>query len=137
MMKLKIGDKELSIQFAYKPTLKERVISKIVKIANITAEDGETDIEKVEDLLLYLPEVLLVGLQMHHEEYRYNYDTKNGKEEQLDKTFNLIDEYSVQEDSSLIQLFNDLQEEMQKNSFLAKLFQEEQKKAQTTKKVKN
>lgn len=125
MMTLKIGKKELKIKFGYKPTLKERVISKIVKIGNIDGENG-TDLEKVEDLLLYLPEILLVGLQVNHKEYRYDYDTKEGKNEQLDKAFDLIDEYTSN-GGDLMQLFIDMQEEMQKDSFLASLFQKEQK----------
>lgn len=125
MMTLKIGEKELKIKFGYKPTLKERVISKIVKISNVNSDSG-VDLEKVEDLLLYLPEILLVGLQVCHEEYRYNYDTKQGKEEQLDRAFDLVDEYATN-GGDLMQLFSDLQEEMQTDSFLASLFQKEQK----------
>ena len=124
-MTLKIGEKELKIKFGYKPTLKERVISKIVKISNVNSEGG-VDLEKVEDLLLYLPEILLVGLQVYHEEYRYNYDTKEGKQEQIDKAFDLIDEYASNK-GDLMKLFNDIQEEMQTDSFLASLFQKEQK----------
>jgi len=124
-MTLKVGEKELKIKFGYKPTLKERVISKIVKISNVNS-DGEVDLEKIEDLLLYLPEILLVGLQVYHEEYRYNYDTKQGKEEQLDKAFDLIDEYASN-GGDLMSLFDDFQTEMQTDSFLASLFQKEQK----------
>ncbi len=125
MMTLKVGEKELKIKFGYKPTLKERVISKIVKVSNVNSENG-VDLEKVEDLLLYLPEILLVGIQIYHEEYRYNYDTKEGKQEQLDKAFDLIDEYASN-GGDLMQLFNDIQEEMQTDSFLVSLFQKEQK----------
>ena len=118
-MKLIVGEKLYNIKFGYKPTLKERVISKIVKLADINDENGDVDFEKIEDLLLYLPEILLVGLQVHHEEYRYDYDTKEGKQEQLDKVFDIIEEYSSQENADLTKLFNDLQ----------KMFQAEQKKA--------
>lgn len=125
-MTLKVGEKELKIKFGYKATLKERVISKIVKIGNVN-NDGGVDLEKVEDLLLYLPEILLVGLQVYHEEYRYDYDAKEGKKEKLDKAFDLIDEYATN-GGDLMQLFNDIQEEMQTDSFLASLFRKEQKK---------
>lgn len=125
MMTLNVGEKELKIKFGYKPTLKERVISKIVKVSNVDG-GGEVDLEKVEDLLLYLPEILLVGLQVYHEEYRYNYDTKEGKQEQLDKAFDLVEEYASNK-GDLMKLFNDMQEEMKTDSFLASLFQKEQK----------
>lgn len=125
MMTLKIGEKELKIKFGYKPTLKERVISKMVKFSNI-GKDGDTDLRAMEDLLLYIPEILLVGLQVNHEEYRYDYDTKEGKQEQLDKVFDLVDEYATN-GGDLVALFNDIQEEMQTDSFLSSLFQQEKK----------
>lgn len=141
-MKLNIGDKEFSIKFGYKPTLKERLISRIVKMSNANSkkeneneEENENSAEKMEqleDLLLFLPEILLIGLQVHHEEYRYDYDTKEGKEEQLEKAFDLIDEYSTSENADLMKLFNDFQEEMNSDSFLSRLFQkaEEAEKAE-------
>lgn len=141
-MKLNIGDKEFSIKFGYKPTLKERLISRIVKMSNANGkkeneneEENENSTEKMEqleDLLLFLPEILLIGLQVHHPEYRYDYDTKEGKEEQLEKAFDLIDEYSTSENADLMKLFNDFQEEMNSDSFLSRLFQkaEEAEKAE-------
>ena len=127
-MKLKIGEKEYSIKFAYKPTLKERIISKVVKASNTTGADGNTDMEKIEDLLLFLPELLLVGLQVHHKDFRYNYDTKEGKEEQLDKTFSLVEQYMDGEDADIMMFFKQLNEALLQDSFLRNLFQKEQKK---------
>lgn len=126
-MKLKIGEKELNIKFGYKPTLKERLVSRIVRMSRTDGEDEIENMEKIEDLLLFLPEILLIGLQVHHEDFRYNYDTKEEKEEQLNKAFDLIDEYSTQDGADLMQLFNDLQAEMKNDSFLASLFQKEEK----------
>lgn len=126
-MKLKIGEKELNIKFGYKPTLKERIISKVVKMSNATGEDGETDMEKIEDLLLFLPELLLVGMQVHYKDYRYNYDTKEGKEEQLEKTFALVEEYMESENADIMDFFNKMQEALLEDSFLASLFRKEQK----------
>lgn len=138
-MKLKIGEKELNIKFGYKPTLKERLISRIVKLTDEDNEGKEKDTADVmvgiEDILLFLPEILLIGLQVHHEEYRYDYDTKEGKEEQLSKVFDLIDEYSMEKDADLMKLFEDLQNEMQNDSFLAGLFRKEQKAEQAEKAV--
>lgn len=125
-MKLKIGEKEYSIKFAYKPTLKERLISRIVKTSRTDGADEIENMEKIEDLLLFLPEILLVGLQVHHEDFRYDYDTKEGKEEQLNKAFGLIDKYSTQDGADLMQLFNDFQTEMKNDSFLASLFRKEE-----------
>lgn len=129
-MKLNIGKKELNIKFGYKPTLKERVISKVAKMGNVQNEDGSTNLEKVEDLLLYLPELLLIGMQVHHEDYRYDYDTGKGKEEQLEKAFALVEEYMNSEDADTLYLFNTLQEALTEDSFLASLFRKEQKAAE-------
>lgn len=128
-MKLKIGENEYSIKFGYKPTLKERLVSRIVRAARTSSEDEIENMERIEDLLLFLPEILLVGLQVHHKDFRYDYDTKDGKEEQLEKAFNLIDEYASSEGADLMKLFNDLQDAMKEDSFLASLFQKEEKAA--------
>lgn len=126
-MKLKIGEKELNIKFGYKPTLKEHIISKVVKMSGVSNENGDTDMEKVEDMLLFLPELLLVGMQVHHEEYRYNYDTGEGKEEQLEKAFALVEEYMESEDADIMEFFNKMQKALTEDSFLSSLFHKEQK----------
>lgn len=129
-MKLKIGENEYSIKFAYKPTLKEHIVSKFVKHTNITNENGEVNLEKMEKLLLFLPEVVLVGLQAHHPEFKYNCDTGEGREEKLDKVFALVEEYMNGEEADAMSLFNQLQEALVQDSFLRSLFQKEQKKAE-------
>ncbi len=122
-MIIKIKGKEYKIKFGYKPTLKERIISKVVRFANIT---NENDLEKVEDLLLFLPELILVGLQVNHEDFRYNIDTGEGKEKQLEKSFNLIEEYLEEDNADILDLFVRLQEALTEDSFLSALFQKEQ-----------
>lgn len=129
-MKLKIGENEYSIKFGYKPTLKERIISKVVKMSDTTGTDGDTDMEKIEDLLLFLPELLLVGLQVHHEDFRYDYDTKEGKENQLEKAFSLVEQYMDSKDADVMAFFGQLQEALLQDSFLKGMFQKEQKKAE-------
>lgn len=131
-MKLNIGEKEYKIKFGYKPTLKERIISKSTKMGKIAGEDGNVDLEKLEDFLLFLPELLLIGLQVHHEDFRYDYDTKEGKEEQLEKATVLVSEYMEADGADAMDLFNELQEALTQDSFLASLFRAEQKKAEKT-----
>lgn len=126
-MKLKIGEKEFNIKFGYKPTLKERIISKFVNFSNITDKDGNANLEKIEDLMLFLPELLLVGLQVHHKDFRYDYDSGEGKLEQLDKTFKLVEEYMDSEEADAMILFNQLQEVLLQDSFLKGLFRKEKK----------
>ena len=122
-MIIKIKNKEYKIKFGYKPTLKERIISKVVRFSNIT---NENDLEKIEDLLLFLPELILVGLQVNHEDFRYNIDTGEGKEEQLEKSFNLIEDYLEEDNADILDLFVRLQEALTEDSFLSALFQKEQ-----------
>ena len=122
-MIIKIKGKEYKIKFGYKPTLKERIISKVVRFSNIT---NENDLEKIEDLLLFLPELILVGLQVNHEDFRYNIDTGEGKEEQLEKSFNLIEDYLEEDNADILDLFVRLQEALTEDSFLSALFQKEQ-----------
>lgn len=123
---MNIAGKELNIKFGYKPTLKERIISRVLKMENIADEDGEVSYEKIEDLMLFLPELLLVGLQVHHKDFRYDYDTKEGKQKQLDKTLELVEKYMESEDADIMELFGKLEEALMQDSFLASLFRKEQ-----------
>lgn len=134
-MKLNIGNKELNIKFGYEPTLKERIISKTIKFSSTKGEDEAADVEKIEDLLLFLPELLLVGLQVYHKDFRYDYDTKDGKEEQLKKTFALVEEYMDSEGADVMKLFTDLQETLMQDGFLRSLFQREQKKIENVENI--
>ena len=128
-MTLKIGEKEFKISFGYEPTLKSRLLSRMAKMtAGMDNNDG--DLEKVEDMLLFIPDVLLVGLQKEHEEYRYNFDTKDDYEEKKNMVFSLVAEYLDDGEHDAIELFNQLQEEMTKNGFLKKMFENEMEKAQ-------
>lgn len=129
MMTLKVGEKELKITFGYEATLKSRLLSRMAKMSVILAEN-EGDLEKVEDMLLFIPEVVLVGLQKEHEEYRYNLDTKENYEEKKNMAFSLVAEYLDDGENDAIELFNALQEEMTRNGFLKKMFENEVVKAQ-------
>ena len=132
---MNIAGKELNIKFGYKPTLKERIISRVLKMENIADEDGDISYEKIEDLMLFLPELLLVGLQVHHKDFRYDYDTKEGKEKQLDKTLDLVEKYMESEDADIMEFFGKLQEALTEDSFLASLFRKEQEKVETVEKT--
>ena len=79
---------------------------------------------------MFLPEAVLVGLQVHYPEFKYNCDTGEGKEEQLDKAFALVEEYMDSEGADVMAFFNQIQEALLEDSFLRSLFQTEQKKAE-------
>ena len=128
-MKLKVGENEFKITFGYEATLKSRLLSRMAKMS-VTLAENEGDLEKVEDMLLFIPEVVLVGLQKEHEEYKYNLDTKENYEEKKNMAFSLVAEYLDNGENDAIELFNELQEEMTKNGFLKKMFENEVEKAQ-------
>lgn len=123
MLVLKIGEKELQVKYAYEATVRTGLLPKLVKKGN--NENGT--IEDVEELLLFLPEFLLVGLQkFHSDEYGFEYESGKGKDEQVKKMFSLIEDYlDSNEEEDAISLYTALSEEMLQNGFLKKLFQKE------------
>ena len=125
MTKIKFGDKEYQVQFGYIATAKSGIIGKLVKSEN--ALDGDNIEDSIGDFLLLIPELVLVGLQkFHRDEFGYNYDTGEGREEALEKAGDLVDSYFDSEDADIKKLMADLKGELMDNSFLSKMFQEEQ-----------
>ena len=125
---LKAGEKELKIKYGYEATLKTRILTKLSKMLESmkTTDEAEDSTSKAEDMLLFIPEFLLVGLQKHHsEEYGFDYKTEQGKEEALNKVYALLDDYFEDENNDITSLFNQLQNEMFENGFLAKMFRNE------------
>lgn len=135
MLKLKIGEKELNVKYGYEATLKTRLLSRMAAKEK-TKENG---MEMTEDLLLFLPDFLLIGLQKFHaDEYGFDYETGEGKDEQLAKMFSLIEDYlDSNEDADAITLYNALTKEMLQNGFLKSQFQKELEKAEVEKKQEN
>lgn len=136
MLKLKLDGKELNVKYGFEATLKTKLLSKMAKneVSGEGTDGGEMD--KIENLLLFLPELLLVGLQkFHKDEYCFDYANGKGKDEQIEKVFSLIEEYfDVNPEEDAITLYSALTEEMLQNGFLKSQFQEELKKATTQKK---
>lgn len=130
MFTLTIGKKKYKIKFAYEPVTKERLISRVVGMKRIEeAENEEERISALEDVLAFIPEVLLVGLQkFHYEEFGYDYETHEGKKEQLHKVYEMIDTYSESSESGIMELYQKMEEEMVSDSFLSRIFQMEESK---------
>lgn len=141
MLRLNVKEKEYNIKFGYTPTLKTRLISRVVE-KEMPAEDQEdgarkNELSRIEDMLLFLPEILLIGLQVNHkDDFGFNYDTGEGKEEKLEKAFEIADEYLNSEDAEMdaVELYQALEEEMLQNGFLRKTFQSEMEKKQKNQK---
>ena len=126
MKTIKIGEKEYKIQFGYIATAKSGIIRDLVNIERMIG-DGESAIESLDKILMFIPELMLVGLQkFHREEFGYNYDTKEGKDEAFEKVSQLVDDYFDGDDADFKGLFNSLEEELLHNGFLSSMFNEEQ-----------
>ena len=140
-MKVKLGNSEYSIKFGFKPTLKSHLIKDVSE--SVSEQDGS--LESVEKLLLEtLPKMLLVGLQVSHkDEFGYDYDTNEKYDEQFNKVLNMLSEKIDDGEIDCIELFNELENELESNSFLAKMMETEkknrtpEKKAPSKSKTKN
>lgn len=125
MKTIKFGDKEYQIQFGYIVTAKSGIIGKIANIEKMM--NGEMTPEEIDKFLMFIPEIVLVGLQkFHRDEFGYDYNTDEGKDVALDKVGSLVDDYFDREDADFNKLLDTLTEELMNNSFLSKLFREEQ-----------
>ena len=132
-MKVKLGNSEYSIKFGFKPTLKSHLIKDVSE--SVSEQDGS--LESVEKLLLEtLPKMLLVGLQVSHkDEFGYDYDTNEKYDEQFNKVLNLLSEKIDDGEIECIELFNELENELESNSFLAKMMETEKKNRTPAKKT--
>nr|DAI09444.1 MAG TPA: tail assembly chaperone protein [Caudoviricetes sp.] len=132
-MKVKLGNSEYSIKFGFKPTLKSHLIKDVSE--SVSEQDGS--LESVEKLLLEtLPKMLLVGLQVNHkDEFGYDYDTNEKYDEQFNKVLDLLSEKIDDGEIDCIELFNELENELESNSFLAKIMETEKKNRTPAKKT--
>lgn len=132
-MKVNLGNSEYSIKFGFKPTLKSHLIKDVSE--SVSEQDGS--LESAEKLLLEtLPKMLLVGLQVNHkDEFGYDYDTNEKYDEQFNKVLNLLSEKIDDGEIDCIELFNKLENELESNSFLAKMVEAEKKNRTPAKKT--
>ena len=139
MLKIKFGETELSIKYGYEVTAKSGILKKLIAVDEMGLGDKKDEKEvdmagALDAIMSILPELVLAGVQkFHKEEYGYNYLTGEGKEEQLDKIYALLDDYFDTEDADFHKLYDDLQEELLDNGFLASMFREEKAKAKSKK----
>jgi hypothetical protein len=135
MLKIKFGETELSIKYGYEVTAKSGVLKKLIAVDEMSLgekkDEKEVDMAGALDAIMsLLPELVLAGVQkFHKDEYGYNYLTGEGKEEQLDKIYALLDDYFDTEDADFQELYGDLQKELLDNGFLASMFRAEKAKS--------
>lgn len=127
---------DYEIKFGYIPTYKSGLMKRVIGLADVADED------MISEIIDLVPNMILVGLQKNYKDnFGFNYITKEGQEEQLEKVGELLDEYFDGDEPDFMELFTDLQNEMLENGFLASLFrqmkaQAEQEKAKTSTKKK-
>lgn len=125
MTNLKFGEKELQIKYGYKITWKSGIIKKLVALSN----EDEDRFKRINNIMEILPELLLLGVQKYHsDEYGYNYENNEGKDAQLDKVCDLLDDYFDSDDADFEELLGSLQSELLENGFLASMFRQEAEK---------
>lgn len=126
MTEIKLGKKKYQIYFAMQPTIQSGLLPRIAETEN-TEEWG---IENVDVIFTTAAEMLLIALQKNYkEEFGYNYQTGEGKDEAIAKVYDLLDDYSQEEDADFFALYNALEGELLENSFFAKMFRQEVEKA--------
>lgn len=137
MLKVKFGEVELNIKYGYEVTAKSGILKKLIEVDEMGLGKEGKEVgaaEAIDAVMSLLPELVLAGVQkFHKDEFGYNYLTGEGKEEQLEKVYALIDDYFDMEDADFQKLYGDLQEELLDNGFLASMFREEKAKAKSEK----
>lgn len=127
-MKIKLNQKEYTVKFGYAPVYQNRIIPRVVGMG----QQGD-ELEAIDNMLGFLPEFLLVGLQKFHaDEFGFEFDDKEAKEKQLVKMYDLLDDYlnpENEEGKDIMSLYDDLTAELEKNSFLSKLLAKEEQTA--------
>lgn len=127
-MKIKLSGKEYTVKFGYAPVYQNGIIPRVVGMG----QQGD-ELEAIDNMLGFLPEFLLVGLQKFHaDEFGFDFNDKEAKEKQLVKMYDLLDDYldpENEEGKDIMSLYDDLTAELEKNSFLSKLLAKEEQTA--------
>ena len=130
-MKITLNGKEYTVKFGYEATVKSGLLKKVAQLQ--MAEDGLDAIEKI---LSFLPEFLLIGLQKYHsDEFGFDLDNEDEKQKQVSKMFCILDDYFDNDNENggdIKTTFQSLEGELEKNSFLSKLLEQEQSNAKKT-----
>ena len=80
--------------------------------------------------------MLLVGLQVSHkDEFGYDYETEEGYDEQFQKVLDMLSEKIDNGEINCLELFNELESELESNSFLAQMMETEKKNRTPAKKT--
>ena len=125
-MKITLNGKEYTIKFGYEATVKNKILKKVADL-----ETSADDLEALDKMLILAPELLLVGLQKFHSD-AFGFDPYNEaeKEQRMKQVYAILDDYL--EENDMTSLIQNLIKELEDNSFLSRMLQQEQSKAKKT-----
>lgn len=131
MTTITMNGKDYDVQYGYKPVLQSKLLSRLAK--NETSGEG---VEVLENILTFLPDMLLVGLQINHKnEFGYDEINSDKYNKAYNKVLDMVAHYADEEDGDCIVLYGKLNEELEKNSFLSKQLAAERASAQSGKEM--
>lgn len=129
MYVLKVNGNTYKVAYSYKTLVFSDILDRIQKVLG-DAEEGETVFSKMKDMLKFVPELLLYGLQKNHKE-QFGFETEEEKAEQLDKVYDLIDDYEDEHSTDEVAegemkpdaftIFSELMLELESKGFLSRL----------------
>ena len=125
-MKIILNGKEYTIKFGYEATVKNKILKKVADL-----ETSADDLEALDKMLMLAPELLLVRLQKFHaDEFGFDPYNEAEKEQRMEQMYAILDDYL--EDNDMTSLIQNLIKELEDNSFLSRMLQQEQSKAKKT-----
>lgn len=117
MFSFKVSGKEYKVRFGYRVLCTTNLIDRVVNISN--QKDGD---HAFQNMISTVAELLLAGMQKCHRD-EFKYETEEEKKIQLDKIYELLDQYEDESDEENTQdgytMFENLQEELMENGFLS------------------
>lgn len=129
MYALKVNGNTYKVAYSYRVLVSSDVLDRIQDVLG-DAEEGETVFSKMKEMLKFVPELLLYGLQKNHKE-QFGFETEEEKATQLDKVYDLIDDYEDEHSTDEVEegemkpdaftIFTELMLELESKGFLARL----------------
>lgn len=123
MTTLKVRDNTYKIKFGYRALAKSGILKEVVKMQSIIEKKDEKDavVELIADVFDILAELVLAGLQKFNKDFACDYDNKSSVSESIEKVYDLLGEYTEDEESlSVMELLSELTNELLNNGFLSK-----------------
>lgn len=129
MYALKVNGNTYKVAYSYRTLVSSDILDRIQDVLG-DAEEGETVFSKMKEMLKFVPELLLYGLQKNHKE-QFGFETEEEKAAQLDRVYDLIDDYEDEHSTDEVDegemkpdaftIFTELMLELESKGFLARL----------------